>query len=87
MSSLTLSVVHLEVHHVYQEGGGHDQNFGIDRKSVIEINHKVIRVSESLPAETHPLLGDPPQLPVLGVHHLELHVPAEVDMTGRAADF
>ena len=80
-------IVHLEVHHVYQERGPEYQHFGVHRKPLVVSNLKVVSVSESFSEATHPLLGYPADLSILPVQHPELHVPAEVDVKGRTADF
>ena len=81
-----ISVIHLEVHHIYKKRGGHDKYFGIHRESIIEVNNEVIRVGESFSEAAHPLLGNPAHLPSLCVQDLELHVTTEVYMTGGATD-
>ena len=86
LSISRISIVHLKVHHIDQERGSHDQDFGINGESVIEVNNEVVSVGESFSEAAHPLLGDPPHLAVLRVQHSELHVTTEVDVTGRASD-
>ena len=85
-SRTMISVIHLKVHHIYKKRGSHDQNFGIHRESIIEVNNEVIRVSKSFSEAAHPLLGNPAHLPSLHVQDLELHVTTEVYMTGGASD-
>ena len=81
-----ISIIHLKVHHIYEKRSGHDQNFGINGESIIEVNNEVIRVGESFSEAAHPLLSNPAHLPSLHVQDLELHVTTEVYMTGGASD-
>ena len=51
------SVVHLEVHHVDEEGGGEDEHLGGEVDVLLVVDHEVIRVRQSLLEAAHPLLG------------------------------
>ena len=83
---LIISIIHLEVHHIYEKCGSYDQNFGINGESIIEVNNEVVSISQSFSEAAHPLLGNPPHLAPLHVQHSELHVTTEVHMAGGTTD-
>ena len=67
----SLLIVHLEVHHVYQERGPEYQHFGVHRKPLVVSNLKVVSVRERFPETTIPLLGDDGQRGAVRVEDVE----------------
>ena len=76
-------IVHLEVHHVYQERGPEYQHFGVHRKPLVVSNLKVVSVRERFPETTIPLLGDDGQRGAVSVEDVEDDVITEREVAPR----
>lgn len=80
------SVVHLEVHHVDEEGGGEDEHLGGEVDVLLVVDHEVVRVRQSLLEAAHPLLGYRCHLASLDILGMEEDIITGHKVTRRASD-